>query len=92
MWGAYGAVPGRTSVSFVSPAALEDGLPGRLGLVRGLVPVADVSRRGKADMINNDALPEIAVEPDTFTVRIDGDVVEAAPAEELPMTQRYFLF
>ena len=92
MWGAYGTVPARTSLSFVSSAALEDGLPGRLGLARELVPVADVSRRGKADMVNNDALPEITVDPDTFTVRIDGDVVEAAPAEELPMAQRYFLF
>jgi urease subunit alpha len=92
MWGAYGAVPARTSVSFVSPAALDDGLPDRLGLARELVPVADVSRRGKADMINNDALPDITVDPDTFTVRIDGEVVEAAPAEELPMAQRYFLF
>jgi urease subunit alpha len=92
MWGAYGVTPGRTSVSFVAQAALEAGLPERLGLTRELVPVADVSRRGKADMINNDALPEITVDPDTFTVRIDGDVVAAAPAEALPMTQRYFLF
>jgi urease subunit alpha len=79
-------------VSFVAPAALEDGLAGRLGLARELAGVADVSGRGKADMTNNDALPDITVNPDTFTVRIDGDVVEAAPAESLPMTQRYFLF
>jgi urease subunit alpha len=92
MWGAYGVTPSRTSVSFVARAALEDGLPDRLGLARELVPVADVSGRGKGDMINNDALPEIKVDPDTFTVRIDGDVVEAAPAPSLPMTQRYFLF
>jgi urease subunit alpha len=92
MWGAYGVTPARTSVSFVAPAALEDGLAGRLGLARELVPVADVAARGKADMINNDALPEIRVDPDTFTVRIDGDVVEAAPAASLPMAQRYFLF
>ena len=57
-----------------------------------LVPVADVSGRGKADMVNNDALPDITVEPDTFTVRIDGEVIEGAPATELPMAQRYFLF
>ena len=43
-------------------------------------------------MVNNDALPDIAVDPDTFTVRIDGELVEAAPAAELPMAQRYFLF
>jgi urease subunit alpha len=92
MWGGQGTAAARTSVSFVAPAALEDGLPDRLGLDRELVPVADVSSRGKADMINNDALPDIQVEPDTFTVRIDGEIVKAAPAGELPMTQRYFMF
>jgi urease subunit alpha len=92
MWGAYGKVPGQTSVSFVSPAALEAGLAERLGLVRELVPVTDIASRGKADMVNNDALPDIAVDPDTFTVRINGEVVEAAPATVLPMAQRYFLF
>jgi urease subunit alpha len=54
--------------------------------------VADVSGRGKADLVNNDALPDIRVDPDTFTVRIDGEVIVAAPAAELPMAQRYFLF
>jgi urease subunit alpha len=92
MWGAAPRVAAHTSVSFVAPAALESGLPERLGLRRRLVPVADVRARGKADMPENDALPRIEVEPDTFTVRIDGDVVEPSPAAELPMAQRYFLF
>jgi urease subunit alpha len=92
MWGAYGKAPAKISVSFVSPAALEAGLADRLGLGRELVPVADTSGRGKSAMVNNDALPDIRVDPDTFTVRIDGEAVEAAPARELPMTQRYFLF
>jgi urease subunit alpha len=92
MWGAAPAAAGATSLSFVSELALENGLAERLGLVRALVPVADVSGRGKADMVNNDALPDIRVEPDTFTVRIDGEVIEEAPAAELPMAQRYFLF
>jgi urease subunit alpha len=92
MWGAAPRVADATSVSFVSELALENGLAERLGLDRPLVPVADVSGRGKADMVNNDALPDISVEPDTFTVRIDGEIVEGAPATELPMAQRYFLF
>jgi len=92
MWGAAPAAAASTSVSFVSELALENGLAERLRLARALVPVADVSGRGKADMINNDALPDIRVEPDTFTVRIDGEVIEEAPAAELPMAQRYFLF
>ena len=92
MWGAAPPVAASTSVSFVSELALENGLAEQLGLARPLVPVADVSGRGKADMINNDALPDVRVEPDTFTVRIDGAVIEEAPATELPLAQRYFLF
>ncbi|HEY6498813.1 MAG TPA: urease subunit alpha [Streptosporangiaceae bacterium] len=92
MWGAAPRAADATSVSFVSELALENGLAERLGLDRPLVPVADVSGRGKASMVNNDALPDITVEPDTFTVRINGEIVEGAPATELPMAQRYFLF
>jgi len=92
MFGAYGRAAASTSVAFVAPAALEAGLPERLGLQRRLVAVADTRSRGKADLPENAALPRIEVDPDTFTVRIDGDVVEEDPAVELPMAQRYFLF
>jgi urease subunit alpha len=92
MFGASPLAAAATSVAFVAPIALEDGLSDRLAVRRSLVPVADVRNRTKADMPGNDALPAITVEPDTFTVRIDGDVVEPAPAAELPMAQRYFLF
>jgi urease subunit alpha len=90
MFGAYGAVPAATSLAFVAPAALEAGL--ELDVRRRLVPVTDVRSRGKADLPENDAMPRIEVEPDTFTVRIDGEVVELDPVTELPMAQRYFLF
>ncbi|MGW4463604.1 urease subunit alpha [Micromonospora sp. NPDC004704] len=92
MFGAYGTAPAQTSLAFVAPAAIEDKLGERIGLGRRLAPVADVRSRGKADMPLNDALPRIEVEPDTFTVRIDGAVIEPEPATELPMAQRYFLF
>jgi urease subunit alpha len=92
MFGAYGAAPAATSLAFVSAAAVEDGLADRLAVRRPLVPVLDVRSRGKADLPENTATPRIEVEPDTFTVRIDGEVVEPEPAAELPMTQRYFLF
>ena len=93
MFGAYRPLrPPSTSVFFVAPTAIEDGLADRLAVARRLAPVADTRRRTKADMPNNDALPRIEVEPDTFTVRIDGEVVEPAPVSELPMAQRYFLF
>jgi urease subunit alpha len=92
MFGAYGAVPAQTSVAFVAPAAIDALLGDRIGVRRALVPVADTRAVGKADLPLNDATPRIEVEPDTFTVRIDGEVVEPEPATELPMAQRYFLF
>jgi urease subunit alpha len=92
MFGAYGTVPAATSVAFVAAAAVDAMLGDRLSVRRALVPVADVRRRTKADLPNNDALPRIEVEPDTFTVRVDGEVTEPEPAVELPMAQRYFLF
>ncbi|WP_407952107.1 urease subunit alpha [Plantactinospora sonchi] len=92
MFGAYGVVPAATSLAFVAPAAIDALLGDRIGLRRTLAPVADTRSRGKADLPLNDALPRIEVEPDTFTVRIDGEVVEPQPATELPMAQRYFLF
>ncbi|MGN9912957.1 urease subunit alpha [Phytohabitans sp. LJ34] len=92
MFGAYGRVPAATSLAFVAPAAVEDGLASRLAVARELKPVADVRARGKADLPLNDATPRIEVEADTFTVRIDGEVVEPQPVTELPMAQRYFLF
>jgi len=92
MFGAAPAAAAATSVHFVSPQAIEDGLANRLAVNRRLVAVKDVRKVGKADMPLNDALPRIEVDPDTFTVRIDGDVWQEQPATELPMAQRYFLF
>ena len=92
MFGAAPAVAADSSVAWVAPAALEDGLAGRLGLRRALLPVADCRSVGKADLPNNDATPEIVVDADTFAVTIDGELVTEDPAAELPMAQRYFLF
>ncbi|BBY92042.1 urease subunit alpha [Mycobacterium gallinarum] len=92
MFGAATAAASATSVHFVSSQALDDGLADRLAVNRRLVAVKDVRNVGKVDMPFNDALPEIEVDPDTFTVRIDGDVWREDPAVELPMAQRYFLF
>ncbi|MGV0746379.1 urease subunit alpha [Mycolicibacterium sp. XJ870] len=92
MFGAAPAAAAATSVHFVAPQAIEDGLADRLDIRRKLVAVKDVRKVGKRDMPLNDTLPRIEVEPDTFTVRIDGDVWQEQPAAELPMAQRYFLF
>ncbi|GGO67212.1 urease subunit alpha [Microbacterium nanhaiense] len=80
------------SYSFVSQAALDDGLAGKLGLERQLLPVAPTREVGKVDMKNNDALPAIDIRPDTFEISIDGVPVEPQPAEELPLAQLYNLF
>ncbi len=92
MFGAAPVTAMATSVFFVAPAALDDGLADRLAVRRRLAPVLDTRRRGKADLPLNDAMPTITVEPDSFTVRIDGEVVEERPVAVLPLAQRYFLF
>ncbi|HVX22680.1 MAG TPA: urease subunit alpha [Acidimicrobiales bacterium] len=92
MFGAAPAVVGATSLAFVAPAALDAGLADRLGLRRRLAAVGDTRHLTKADLPNNDALPRIEVDPDSFTVTVDGDVVEERPVATLPMAQRYFLF
>jgi urease subunit alpha len=92
MFGAAPRVAAAGSIAFVSPLALDTGIAERLGLGAAVVATARVTGRGKADLPENDALPRIEVDPERFTVRIDGDDVEAVPAPELPMAQRYFLF
>ncbi|MFE0381758.1 urease subunit alpha [Streptomyces inhibens] len=92
MFGATGKAPGSNSVNFVSRQAIEDDLPERLPLAKRYEAIRSTRGVTKADMRNNDALPRVQVDPDTFTVTIDGEVVEPAPATELPMAQRYFLF
>ncbi|GJD74175.1 urease subunit alpha [Methylobacterium goesingense] len=93
MFGAYGRVPFATALTFVSKAAIEDGLGERLGLQKRLVAVENV-RGGisKKSMILNDATPNIEVDPETYDVRADGELLVCEPADVLPMAQRYFLF
>ncbi|MDN4518776.1 MULTISPECIES: urease subunit alpha [Mycolicibacterium] len=92
MFGAAPAAAAATSVHFVAPQAIEDRLADRIAVNRKLVAVGNVRGVGKAQMPLNDATPDIEVDPDTFTVRIDGEVWQEQPATELPMAQRYFLF
>ena len=92
MFGAYGKASRATSVSFVSSAAMDAGLGDRLGLERRLVAVAGCRSVGKADMHLNDYQPDMEVDPQTYEVRADGELLTCEPAEVLPMAQRYFLF
>ena len=93
MWGAYGKARTATSLTFVSKAAVERGVGARLGLEKHLVAVENVRGGiGKASMIHNGATPKIDIDPETYEVRADGELLTCAPATELPMAQRYFLF
>ena len=92
MFGAYGGALGRTSLTFLSRAALNADIPGKLGLEKKAVAVNRCRGLTKRDMIHNDALPRIEVDPDTYEVRADGQLLTCEAAEVLPMAQRYFLF
>jgi urease subunit alpha len=93
MFGAYGRALVESSLLFVSGAALEDDLGAKLGLTRELVAVSNTrSGISKKSMIHNDATPVIEVNPETYEVRADGELLVCEPADVLPMAQRYFLF
>jgi len=92
MFGALGRALEAGSVTFVSAAARKAGIGERLGLAKHTVAVAGTRAIGKNDMVLNDALPEIEINPQTYEVRADGELLTFEPAAELPMAQRYFLF
>jgi urease subunit alpha len=91
MFGAFGRAL-RTSLTFVSQAALADPALASLGLARPLEPVKSTRKLGKRHMIHNDWQPKIDVDPETYEVRADGELLACEPARVLPMAQRYFLF
>jgi urease subunit alpha len=86
------AAPHATTLTFVSKAAADRGVPSLLGLRTQVAAVRGCRTLGKRDMVNNDATPEIDVNPDTYFVRANGEVLTCEPASVLPMAQRYFLF
>jgi urease subunit alpha len=92
MWGAYGSAPQQTSLTFVSQAALDAGLPAHSPGGRRFVAVHGTRGIGKRDMVRNDALPHIEVDPKTYDVRADGELLRCEPLAELPLAQRYALF
>ncbi len=92
MFGAFGQSTTHSAVTFVSQAALEAGIGATLGLDKTLLAVANTRGIGKAAMKLNDATPSIEVDPETYEVRADGELLTCEPAKELPLAQRYFLF
>ncbi|MFK7836147.1 MAG: urease subunit alpha [Sulfitobacter sp.] len=92
MFGAFGGALTQSSVSFISAAAQADGLRDQLGLAKQTIAVRNTRDISKADMRLNDATPQIEVHPETYEVRADGALLTCAPADVLPMAQRYFMF
>jgi len=92
MFGQYGKAMAASSITFVSNAAFEGGVAEKLGLARTVLPVIGTRGIGKAQMKLNDALPDISVDPETYEVRADGELLACEPATELPLAQRYFLY
>jgi urease subunit alpha len=92
MFAAYGTTPQDTSLTFVSREAAERGIGESLGLGKSLVPVRNTRSLSKSSMVHNALLAEIQVDPETYEVRVDGEVITSEPAEWLSLAQRYFLF
>ncbi len=92
MFGSFGGAPASTAVTFVSRDSLESGDLDNLGLKKQLSAVANCRNIQKKDMILNDYQPVVEVDPETYEVRADGEIITCEPAEVLPLAQRYFLF
>jgi urease subunit alpha len=92
MFGAHGKALHHTCLSFVSKVSLERNVVQQYGLQKRIAPVQHCRTIGKKDMIHNDATPVIEVNPENYTVKVDGERITCEPMRELPLTQRYFLF
>ncbi|MEC7520966.1 MAG: urease subunit alpha [Myxococcota bacterium] len=92
MFGAFGGATASTSVTFLSAAAIDDGVPERLGLRKRAVACRGARVVRKKDLVLNDYAPTMEVDPQTYEVRADGVLLTCEPADVLPMAQRYFLF
>ena len=91
MFGADGRAVKRTCFTFMSQAAIKGGIPKKLGLERGIIGVANTRRLRKVNMLLNDALPRIEVDPETYKVYVDGKLASVPPVNEVSMAQRYFI-
>ncbi|NGP58887.1 urease subunit alpha [Paenibacillus thiaminolyticus] len=92
MYAAAGKALGRSSVTFMSQAALDEDVPGKLGLNKIVLPVRGIRRITKRDMALNGETPDIFVDPQTYEVRVNGELLTCEPVDVVPMAQRYFLF
>ncbi|MHC6591341.1 urease subunit alpha [Arthrobacter sp. C152] len=92
MFATFGKAVHQSSITFLSKAAIEAGVPEELGLEKVIRPVSGIRHLTKADLKYNDATPDIQVDPETYQVTVDGEDVTCEPSDVLPIAQRYFLF
>jgi urease alpha subunit len=92
MFGAFGSAPGSCSIAFVSQLCKQRGVAAKYGLTKRIEAVRNCRNIGKADLKWNDAMPKITVDPETYAVHADGELLTCAPASVLPLAQRYSLF
>jgi urease subunit alpha len=92
MFATYGKALQQTSITFLSKAAIDAGVPAELGLERIIKPVTGIRNLSKADLKYNGETPDIAVDPESYKVSVDGVEITSQPSDVLPMAQRYFLF
>ena len=92
MFGAFGKAKYGTCATFVSKASMESGIIERIGLQKNVLPVFGCRNISKKDMIHNNSMPKIEVDPETYDVKVDGELITCEPLKVLPMAQRYFMF
>ena len=92
MFGAYGLARKTSCITFVSKAAYDAGIKEKLSLQRQVLPVENCRNIGKKDMKNNDVIADISVNPENYEVRVNGEKIECEAANELPLTQKYYMF
>lgn len=90
-WGAFGEAPGNLSASFVHPRAIENNLAKKLGLKQSLLAAKGTRNLTKADMVRNDTLPKIEVDPATFDVYVNDELAYYEPSTQVPLSRRYML-
>ena len=92
MFGALGKAKKTTSVTFTSQIALDNGLEEKLQIEKKLVPVKNCRKIGKKDMVYNDATPKIEIDPETYEVKVDGEIATVDPAKEVSLSRLYSLY
>jgi urease subunit alpha len=92
MFAAYGKAKSITCATFVSNVSIKKNVVQQYGLEKMILPVKNCRNIGKKDLIHNNAMPDIEVNPENYEVKVEGEVITCEPVSEVPLAQRYFLF